>query len=110
MNVSHVITKEYGNETLGGSGKNKANSKPIKANLPNAQMNVNKVLTKDYENISNLTLFENKANTNPIQSQTKPISPSVRSFCFSFFSAPPIIWLLRPGIVQLLFQIGVCDE
>jgi hypothetical protein len=27
----------------------KANSKPIKANLPDAQMSVNSILTKDYE-------------------------------------------------------------
>ena len=72
MNVNKVLTKDYGNETLGGSGKNKANSKPNKANLLNAQMNVNKVLTTDYENIANCALAENKANSNPIQTQYKP--------------------------------------
>jgi len=74
MNVSPVITREYKNTSNWILGENKPNSKPIKANLLNAQMNVSSFLTKDYENIPNLTLFENKANTNPIQSQTKPIS------------------------------------
>ena len=74
MNVTKVLTKEYENKTLGGSGKNKANSKPNKANLLNAQMNVTTFLTKEYENISNCSLAENKPNTNPIQTQTNPIS------------------------------------
>ena len=76
MNVSSLLTEEYENKTLGGCGKNKPNSKPIKAN------------TKPI-----------KANTNPIRTQYKPnfklSTRSVSSFCFSFFSAPPIIWLLR---------------
>ncbi len=75
MNVTKVLTRDYENETLSRRGKNKANSKPNKANLLKAQMNVNKVLTKDYENIANRTLFENKANTNPKQTQSNPISP-----------------------------------
>ena len=32
MNVTKVLTKDYGNKTLGERGKNKPNSKPIKAN------------------------------------------------------------------------------
>ena len=81
MNVNKVLTKDYENETLSGSGKNKANTNPNKANtnpnkanLLNDQMNVNKVLTKDYENKLNWAIFENKPNSNPIQTQTKPIS------------------------------------
>jgi len=74
MNVNKVITKDYENKTLGGSGKNKANSKPNKANLLKAKMNVTKVLTKDYEKMSNWALFENKPNIKPIQTQTNPIS------------------------------------
>jgi hypothetical protein len=105
MNVNKEITRYYENKTLGQSGKNKANSKPIKANLLKAKMNVNFYSTKDYENKSNWAICENKANSNPIQTQTKPISPSVSSFCFSIFSAPPIIWPPRPGILQLLFQM-----
>jgi len=79
MNVNKEITREYENKTLGGSGKNKANSKPNKANLLNAQMNVTVFYTKDYENISNCSLFENKPNTKPIQTQTKPICRGVAS-------------------------------
>jgi len=47
-------------------------SKPIKANLLNAQMDVNIVLTKDYENMSNWAICENKANSNPIRTQSNP--------------------------------------
>jgi hypothetical protein len=52
---------------LVNTGKNKAKqtqSKPIKANLLNAQMNVNKVLTKDYEKMTNWAICENKPNPN----------------------------------------------
>jgi hypothetical protein len=79
MNVNKVLTKDYGNKTLGERGKNKANSKPNKANLLNAQINVNKVSTKDYENILNWVICENKANIKPKQSQTNPIYRGVAS-------------------------------
>jgi hypothetical protein len=62
MNVNKVLSRDYGNKTLGERGKNKANSKPNKANLLNDQMNVCTVLTKDYENKSNWAICENKAN------------------------------------------------
>jgi len=75
MNINKEIPKDYEKWTLGQRGKNKANSKPNKANLQKAQMNVNKVLSKDYEKISNWAIYENKANINPKQTQTKPISP-----------------------------------
>jgi len=65
MNVNKVLTRNYENKTLGGRGKNKANSKPIKANFQKAAMFVTTFLTKNYENIPDLTLFENKPNTNP---------------------------------------------
>jgi len=62
MNVSSILTKDYENVPLRRRGKNKANSKPNKANLQNAQMNVNKVLTKDYENVRLHRRGENKPN------------------------------------------------
>jgi len=74
MNVTKEMKKNYVKRTLGQRGKNKANSKPNKANLQKDKINVNFYSTKDYENIANSTLFENKPNTKPIQSQTKPIS------------------------------------
>ena len=81
MNVTKVLTMDYKNKTLGGSGKNKANTKPNKANLLNAQMNVTTFQTKAYENISNWTLDENKPNTNPNKAnfklrQKKPRNPA----------------------------------
>ena len=69
MNVNKVLTRKYEKKTLGGRGKNKANSKPNKANLLNAQMNVNKVLTKNYGNNSNWTLGENEPNQTQFQRQ-----------------------------------------
>ena len=69
MNVTKLLTRDYENKTLGGSGKNKPKSKPNKANFQKAKMNVTTFLTKEYENISNCSLAENKANTNPIQTQ-----------------------------------------
>jgi len=50
-----------------------------KANLQNARMNLNFYSTKDYENKSNCSLAENKPNTKPIQTQTKPISPALKT-------------------------------
>jgi hypothetical protein len=76
MNVTSLITVDYENKTLGGCGKNKANSKPNKANLLNAQMNVTVFYTKEYEEISNWAICENKPNIKPKQTQTKPISVS----------------------------------
>jgi hypothetical protein len=51
--------------TLGQRGKKQSQTKPIKANLLNAQMNVTSILTKDYENISNWAICENEPNTKP---------------------------------------------
>ena len=53
MNASKVLTSDYENKTLSGSGKNKPNSKPIKPN-------------------TNPIQTQNKPNTNPIQTQYKP--------------------------------------
>ena len=72
MYVYDDITKDYENVTLGERGKNKANTKPNKANLLNARMNLNFYSTKEYENISNCSLGENKPNTNPIRTQSNP--------------------------------------
>ncbi|HUS72776.1 MAG TPA: hypothetical protein VMY06_06880 [Sedimentisphaerales bacterium] len=79
MNINKEMAKEYEKKDTWWSGKNKANSKPNKANLLNTKINVNFYSTKDYGNISNCSLTENKANTNPIQSQTKPIYRGVAS-------------------------------
>ena len=49
MNVSRVSTKNYEKRTLGGVGKtkpNKANSKPIKANLQKAENERNQSIKK----------------------------------------------------------------
>ena len=54
MNVSTIITKAYGNWTLGQRGKNKPNSKPIQTQSKpiseTPKMNVTSFFTKDYRN------------------------------------------------------------
>ena len=69
MNVNDDTTKDYGKRTLGKRGKNKANSKPIKANLPDAQMSASSFSTKDYENKPLSAVQENKPNQTQFQTQ-----------------------------------------
>jgi hypothetical protein len=76
MNVSIFSKMVYENKSDWTLGKNKPNSnpiqsqsKPIKPNLPDAQMSVNSILTKEYERNDIFAVSENKAKTNPIQSQ-----------------------------------------
>ncbi len=66
MNVTSLITVDYENKSNWKLGKNKANTKPIKANFPDDQMNVSSVLTKYYENVPLRRRGQNKAKTNPI--------------------------------------------
>ena len=88
-------------------------------------MNLNFYLTKDYENETTFRVRENKPNQTRSEAEMptgellgilkpgtnfKPGALSVSSFYFSFFFALTIIWPLRPVVLQLLFQIGVCDE
>jgi len=49
----------------------KANSNPIKPNLPDAQMSVTSILTKDYEINDFFAVPENKANSKPISVKAK---------------------------------------
>ncbi len=53
MNVNKVLTRDYENKTLSGSGKNKPNSNPkqtqYKPNLPEGKIDAKCVFTKDYE-------------------------------------------------------------
>jgi len=44
------------------SGKNKANSNPIKPNLQKAKMNVNSLITKDYRKKDDFSVRINKPN------------------------------------------------
>ena len=80
MNVNEVLTKDYENKTLSGSGKNKANTKPNKPNLRKPKMNVNKVLTKDYANKTLSGSGKNKANTNPIKANFRKAAMFVTTF------------------------------
>ena len=50
MNVNKVLTMDYENKTLGGSGKKQSQTNPNKANFKKAKMNVTSIITKGYEN------------------------------------------------------------
>ena len=62
MFVTKVLTSDYDKRTLGGRGKNKPNSNPIKPNQKKPKMNINNVLTRRYENSRLLPLAQNKPN------------------------------------------------
>ena len=47
MNVTSILTKDYKNETLSERGKNKANSKPIKANKSQYNAKTNPIPQRD---------------------------------------------------------------
>ncbi len=78
INVNSYMKSKYENLDTWLSGKNKANSNPIKANLQKAQMNVNSFITKDYRKKDNFAVRKNKPNSKPIQSQSKPIKPKTK--------------------------------
>jgi len=71
MNVNIYHTKAYKNETAFRRGKNKPNSNPIKANLPDAQMSVNSILTKDYRKNDDFAVQKNKPNSRKTQNERK---------------------------------------
>jgi len=79
MNVNKLLTKDYGDWTLGQVGKtnpkrtqtnpNEPKTNPI---LEKPKMNLSAVITKNYEQLTMNNELKNKPNSNPIQSQFKP--------------------------------------
>jgi hypothetical protein len=70
--ITKYMTKDYENGTLGVLRKtkpNKANSKPIKANLKNAKNERKPSINKEIRKMLNWAIYENKANSNPKQTQ-----------------------------------------
>jgi hypothetical protein len=55
------------------SGKNKANSNPIKPNFQNAKMNINLTLTKDYRKKDDFAVRINKPNFQNAKNKRKLI-------------------------------------
>ncbi|GAJ17893.1 unnamed protein product [marine sediment metagenome] len=49
VNVKSIHTVAYENKSNWTLGKNKPNTKPIKANLPEGKIDAKCVVTKDYE-------------------------------------------------------------
>jgi hypothetical protein len=72
--VTKVITMDYAKWTLGVIGKtkpNKANSKPIKANLKKCQNERKPSINKGIRKMSNWVIYKNKANSNPNKANFK---------------------------------------
>ena len=87
MDVSSVKTKDYENKFDCKLCENKANSKPIKANLPDEQMSSSSFSTKDYENHPLRPLGENKPNqtrsrrnSNPYRHLWDRVAQAIRPF------------------------------
>jgi len=83
------INKELRKKDTWWNGKNKAKQSQ----------------TKPIQSQFHAKYAQNKANTNPIKANFKPVSLPMGSFCFSFFSAPAIIRLLKTIIFQPLLKI-----
>jgi len=49
MNVNSILTKDYERNDIFAVPENKANSNPIKPNLPEGKIDAKCVSTKDYE-------------------------------------------------------------
>ena len=68
LSVKRYNTADYAKRTLGESGKNKANSKPIQTQY---KANSNPIQTQNEPKAN-----PNEPNSNPIQTQTEPIRPN----------------------------------
>ncbi len=62
INVNSYMKSIYEKLDIWLSGKNKANSNPIKPNLQKAKMNINLTLTKDYRKKDDFIVRINKPN------------------------------------------------
>jgi release factor glutamine methyltransferase len=71
INVNSYMKSKYEKLDTWLSGKNKANSNPIKPNCRKAQMNVNSLITKDYRKNDDFAVQKNKPNSNPISVKPK---------------------------------------
>ena len=81
MNVTNVLTKDYESPTLGGCGKNKANSNPIKANTNPIKANI---MPKQPQNKPEQTQFPPRR---AISSKFRIISVLFFKFCETHCSA-----------------------
>jgi len=75
MNANMVLTVDYKKKTLGESGKNKPNSKPIQTQTKpiseKAKMNVSYIKTKGYENKPHFWVNAKQTQFKPKQTQFK---------------------------------------
>jgi hypothetical protein len=73
INVNSYMESKYEKLDTWLSGKNKANSNPIKPNLRKAQMNINSLITKDYRKKDDFSVRINKPNFQNAQNERKLI-------------------------------------
>ncbi len=73
INVNSYMKSKYENLDTWLSGKNKANSNPIKANLQKAKMYVNSIITKDYRKKDDFIVRINKPNLQNAKNERKLI-------------------------------------
>ncbi len=71
INVNSYMKSIYEKMDTWLSGKNKANSNPIKPNLRKAKMNVNLTLTKDYRKKDDFVVRINKPNFQNAKNERK---------------------------------------
>ncbi len=71
INVNSYMKSKYEKLDTWLSGKNKANSNPIKANLKRAKMNANDFITKDYRKKDDFSVRINKPNSRKTQNERK---------------------------------------
>jgi len=71
INVNSYMKSKYEKLDTWLSGKNKANSNPIKPNFRKAKMNVNLYFIEDYRKKDDFVVRINKPNSNPIYEKPK---------------------------------------
>ena len=81
-------------------------TKPIKANLPDAQMSVNSILTKDYERNDIFAVPENKANSKPNKANSKPNKANSNPMSKQLVGARPR-WPESAKMAQIVANRGV---
>ncbi len=71
INVNSYMKSKYEKMDTWLSGKNKANSNPIKANFQKAKMNANDFTTKDYRKKDDFIVRINKPNLRNAKNERK---------------------------------------
>ena len=99
MNVTKVLTRDYENISNWKLGENKANTKPIKPNFPNAKMNIALYPETNYERKGLYGCRKNKPNQT--QFHTQRLS---KLFLFFTFLCPSYNLAMQTWTIQKLLN------